>query len=170
MPKLKNRCSNAGITWGRNREKNEGLGSNWWPLNLWSPGSILTRAWLLCPQFIVRSWKSLIFSAPEHLYLYKQVFGWESFTIISNKYLLCTWHITDNDVGVEIKLINKKPEWKLNNKQNKVQRYIANMMVNAVGNCETMKLRIEKMAPWRRIFALKAPGPEFESLATTSQA
>lgn len=33
-----------------------------------------------------------------------------------------------------------------------------------------MKLRIEKMAPWLRIFALKAPGPVFESLATTSQA
>lgn len=44
------------------------------------------------------------------------------------------------------------------------------MMMNAMGKRETMKLRIEKMAPWLRIFALKAPGPVFESLATTSQA
>lgn len=58
----------------------------------------------------------------------------------------------------------------LNNKQNKLQRYIASTMMNAMGKCEMTKLRTEKTAPWLRIFALKVPGPEAESLATTSQA
>lgn len=81
---------------------------------------------LVTPEFVVTSiysYSGMVTLSPVHCEIlekphilsswaslsYKQVFGWESFTVIANKYLQCTWHITDNDVGVEIKLINKKP-------------------------------------------------------------